>query len=91
MIYPVTVWSEITQCNDKISISISIANLVETAWLSRYYRPMEITYDQGSEFIGHDFRKYLIEMEYRINAKISTSGNSMYNAILEQINQFLGT
>ena len=37
--------------------AISIANLVETAWLSRYPRPVEITYDQGLEFIGHEFRK----------------------------------
>ena len=32
-------------------------NLVETTWLTRYPRPMEITYYQGSEFIGHEFRK----------------------------------
>ena len=41
---------------------ISIANLVETMWLTRYPIPMEITYDQGSEIIVHDFRKSLIEM-----------------------------
>ena len=57
--------------------TISIANLVETTWLSIYYRPIEINYDQGSEFIGHDFRKYLIEDEYRMSAKPSTSGNPM--------------
>ena len=42
-------------------ISISIADLVETTCLTRYPRPMEITYDQGSEFISHEFRKSLIE------------------------------
>ena len=57
--------------------TISIANLVETTWLSIYSRPIEINYDQGSEFIGHDFRKYLIEDEYRMSAKPSTSGNPM--------------
>ena len=45
MTYPVTGWFEITQYNDKIEILI--ASLVETTWLSRYPRPMEITYDQG--------------------------------------------
>ena len=35
--------------------------LVETTWMSRYPRPMEITYDQGSESIGLEFIKYLIE------------------------------
>ena len=55
MIYPVTGWFEIAQYESKIAISI--ANLVETMWLSRYPRPIEITYDQGNEFIGHEFRK----------------------------------
>ena len=35
---------EITKYNDKIAMSIS--NLVETTWLSRYHIPMEVTYDQ---------------------------------------------
>ena len=59
-------------------------------WLSRYPRPKEITYDQGSEFIGPKFRKYLIRTEYGITAKPRTSGNTIYNAILEQIHQVLG-
>ena len=58
MIDPLTGWFEITQYYDKIAINI--ANLVEIMWLTRYPRPMEITYDQGSEFIGHEFRKPLI-------------------------------
>ena len=60
MIDNVTGWFEITKCNDKRDISI--ANLVETTWLSRYPRPIEITYDQGSEFIVHEFIKSLIEI-----------------------------
>ena len=59
-------------------------------WLFRYPRPMEITYDQGSECIGNEFRKYLIEMEYGIVAKPITSGNPMSNAILEHIHKVLG-
>ena len=58
MIDPVTGWFKITKYNDKRSISI--AKLVETMWLSRYPRLMEITYEKGSEFIGHEFRKPLI-------------------------------
>ena len=69
---------------------ISIANLVETTWMSRYPRPMEIMYDQRSKFIGNDFRKYLMEMEYGITSKPSTSGNPIFNAILERIYQVLG-
>ena len=59
-------------------------------WLSRYPRPIEIAYDQGKEFIGHEFRKSLIELEYEITAKPSTLGNPTSNAILERINQVLG-
>ena len=45
MIDPVTLWFQIAQYNDKRAILI--ANLVETTWLSRYPRPIEIMYDQG--------------------------------------------
>ena len=45
MIYPVTGWFEVTQYNDKRATEIAI--LVEITWLSRYHRPMDITYDQG--------------------------------------------
>ena len=40
-----------TQYGDKRVISI--ANLVETMWLTRHPIPMEIMYDQGSECISH--------------------------------------
>ena len=47
-------------------------------------------YDQGSEFIGNDFRKSLIETEYKITVKPSTSQNPTSNTILERIHQVLG-
>ena len=87
MINPITGWLKITQYKDKIVMSIS--KLVETTCLSRYPRPMEITYDQGSEFIGHEFSKSLIEGYYWMTSKPSTSGNITKNAILERINQVL--
>ena len=61
MIYPVTGWFEVVRYYGKRAITI--ANLVENMWLSRYPRLIEITYDQGKEFIGHGFRKSLIEDE----------------------------
>ena len=88
MIDSVTGWFEIAQYDDKILISI--ANLVETTWISRYPRPIEITYDQGSEFIGHEFIKSLIKTEYGITDKPSPSRNPMSNALLERIHQVLG-
>ena len=45
MIDPVTGWLEIVRYYNKIAITI--ANSVETMWLSRYPRPIEIMYDQG--------------------------------------------
>ena len=45
MINPVTGWFEIFQYDDKRGISI--ADLFENTWLSRYPIPLEITYDQG--------------------------------------------
>ena len=46
MIDLVTGWFEITQYDDKGATSIT--NLVETTWLSRYPRAMEIKYDKVS-------------------------------------------
>ena len=59
MIDLVTGWFKITQYDNKIAISS--VNLIETTRLTRYPRPMEVIYDQGSEFIGLEFRKSLIE------------------------------
>ena len=59
MIDPITGWHTIPQYNNKITISI--ANLVKTMLLSRYTTSMEIMYDQGSEFIRHELRKFPTE------------------------------
>ena len=59
MIHTVTGWFEIVQYYDKRAITI--ASLVETKWLSRYPRAIEIMYGQEKEFIGPEFRKSLIE------------------------------
>ena len=45
MIDPVTGWFEVVQYDYKRAITI--AYLVATTWMSRYHRPIEITYDQG--------------------------------------------
>ena len=51
---------------------------------------MEITYDQGSDFIGNEFRKSQIETEYSITSKLNTLRNPTSNSILERIHQILG-
>ena len=48
-------------------------------------------HDQGSEFIGHEFSKYLIKREYGLTDKTSTLDNPNSNEILEQIHQVLRT
>ena len=88
MIEPVTGWSKITQYD--LKRAISIANLVETTWLTRYPRPMKITYDQESEFIVHGFTKYLIETEYWITDNPSTLENPTFSGILERIHPVIG-
>ena len=87
MIDSVTKWFEIAQYEYKRSTSIE--NLVNTTWLSIYPRPIEITYDQGKVFIGHELRKSLIKIECRTTSKPSTLGNTMYNSVLERIHQVL--
>ena len=47
MIDPITGWFNIPQYNDKREISI--ANLVDTMWLGRYHRTIEITYEKESD------------------------------------------
>ena len=57
--------------------------------MSSYPRPIEITHDQGKEFIVHGFRRSLIETEYGITAKPNTLSNPMSNEALERIHQVL--
>ena len=63
MIYPVTGWFKTTQYDDKRAIYI--ANLVKPTWLTRYPRPIEIMYDQGSEFIVMSSKKFYLKTNMR--------------------------
>ena len=87
MIYDVMRWFEREEFIKKWEITNT--NLFETACLSRYSWQTEITYDQGSYFIGRHFRKSLIEKQYGRLAKPTTSGNASYNVILEYIHMVL--
>ena len=68
--------------------SITIANIVEQEWLSRYPWPQIITYDQGSEFIGKDFSD-MVQNDYGIKVKAITVRNPQANAIVERIHQVI--
>jgi len=87
MIDPATGWFEICQYDDKRSITV--ANIAEQEWLSRYPWPTQITFDRGSEFIGHEFQD-MIKNDYGIKAKPITVRNPQANAIVERIHQVLG-
>ena len=69
---------------------MTIVNLVETTWMVRYPWPVEITYDQGEEFIGHEFKDILIEHEYGIKNNLDSPRNPQANEIIEIVHQVLG-
>ena len=57
-------------------------NLVETTWLARYPWPVEIMYNQGGEFLGHEFKNTFIENEYVNKTKPTCSGNPQANTTI---------
>jgi transposase InsO family protein len=89
MIDPATGWFEIHQYDDKRSITV--ANIAEQEWFSRYPWPTQITYDRyiGSELIGKDFQS-LIKNDYGIKGKPITVRNPQANAIVERVHQVIG-
>ena len=87
MIDPATGWFEIHQYDDKRSITV--ANIAEQEWFSRYPWPTQITFDRGSEFIGKDFQHMIIN-DYGIKGKPITMRNPQANAIVERVNQVIG-
>ena len=88
MIDPVTRWFEVTKYSDKKDMTT--VNLVETTWLVRYPWPVEITYDQRGEFLGHEFKKILIENEYGIKNKPTSPGNPQVDVTIERLHQLVG-
>jgi hypothetical protein len=70
MIDPATGWFEIQQYDDKQSITV--ANIIEQEWFSRYPWPTQVTFDRGSEFIGQDFQK-MIKEDYGVKANLLQS------------------
>lgn len=87
MIDPATGWFEIHQYDDKRSITV--ANITEQEWFSRYPWPTQVTFDRGSEFIGQDFQK-MIKEDYGVKGKPITVRNPQANAICERIHQVIG-
>ena len=87
IIDPATGWFEIHQYDDKRSITVE--NIVEQEWFSRYPWPSQVITDRGSEFIGQDFKE-MIRYNYGIKNKPITTRNPQANAVIERIHQVLG-
>ena len=56
--------------------------------VSRYPWPTKVTFDCGSEFIGHEFKKML--NDYGVKKKAITTRNPQANAIVERVHQAIG-
>ena len=56
----------------------------------RYPWPLEITYYQGGDFRGHEFKNNSIEQEYGIKTKPYYFGNPHKNVNIEILHQVLG-
>ena len=87
MIDPATGWFEIHQYDDKKAITI--ANIVEQQWLTRYPWPTRVTMDKGSEFVSHEFKR-MLKKDYGLYTKYITVRNPQANAIIERIHQTIG-
>ena len=74
------------QIDDKEAVTV--ANKVETTWLTRYPWPTMITYDQGTEFMA-EFAT-MVKNDYGITCKGITKRNPQANAIIERIHQTIG-
>ena len=86
MIDPVTSWIEICVIPEKDMSSDKISTLFHDAWLSRYPRPVRVTYDNGSEF-----KKYFQALcnEYGLNKRPTTVKNPQANGIIERVHQVI--
>jgi hypothetical protein len=86
MIDPATGWFEVKQIPNKRADTI--ANIVETTWLTRYPRPSKCITDRGTEFMA-EFAA-MIKDDYGITLRKITTRNPQANAILERMHQTIG-
>ena len=86
MIDPATGWFEMKQLPDKEAITV--ANIVEQTWLTRYPWPSVITYDKGTEFKA-EFADMVTD-DYGISKHGASKRNPQANSIIERIHQTIG-
>ena len=66
MIDPATGWFKIQQYDDKQSITV--ANIIEQEWFSRYPWPTQVTLTEVVDLLDNDFQK-MIKEDYGGKAK----------------------
>jgi hypothetical protein len=86
MIDPATGWFEIGAL-DQPPNSYDCQKILDSLWLARYPRPMEIGHDGGGEFKWH-FKDLCNNMG--LKQKKGTAHNPQSNAIIERVHQVLG-
>ena len=57
--------------------------------MNRYPWPRKIQVNNGSEFVGHKFKR-MCKRDYGIKCKFITTRNPQANAIIEHVHQVLG-
>ena len=83
---PATGWFEIVEVPTIDKSSARISQLFDQVWLSRYPRPKEVIFDNGSEFKS-DFVPLL--KDFKIKPKLTSIKNPQSNAIVERVHQVL--
>jgi transposase InsO family protein len=86
MIDPATGWFEMREILNKEVITI--ANLVEQTWFTRYPWPSQVIFDRGKEFMG-EFTK-MVQRDYGVKRKPITTQNPQANSIIERVHQTIG-
>ena len=82
---PATSWFEIVSIPDKNAATVM--DVFHNCWLTRYPRPIKVTFDNGSEF-----KAVFKEMcdNFGIKCRPTTSYNPQGNSIIERVHQVMG-
>jgi hypothetical protein len=86
MIDPVTHLTELVRLENKTSDHVALQ--FNNVWLSRYPKPVSVTYDNGKEFTGNAFQKLLADN--KIKPRPTTVKNPQANSICERMHQVVG-
>ncbi|GAX21143.1 hypothetical protein FisN_UnNu089, partial [Fistulifera solaris] len=86
MIDPVTHLTELVRLDNKTSDHVAMQ--FNNVWLSRYPKPVSVTYDNGTEFTGNGFQTLLAENH--ITPRPTTVKNPQGNSICERMHQVVG-